>query len=154
MVRSQDCGYWCLGAIAPGHQYPQCWLIIHCIGQVSYKKILHIRWTASENEITFWIKGPSHLRVKQTMSESGCGFGNPLVSLSLLGSPSPCVITLCVLFHNGNYPLNTWHNNNVVITWKRRHFDVITSRWRRVDVKATSLLRNMCAGYLPQHNIT
>ena len=26
-------------------------------------KILHIRWTASENEITFWKKWPSHLRV-------------------------------------------------------------------------------------------
>ena len=27
-------------------------------------KILHIRWTASQNEITFWKKWPSHLRVK------------------------------------------------------------------------------------------
>ena len=27
-------------------------------------KILHIRWTASENEITFWKKWPSRLRVK------------------------------------------------------------------------------------------
>ena len=27
-------------------------------------KLLHIRWTASENEITFWKKLPSHLRVK------------------------------------------------------------------------------------------
>ena len=37
-VRSQHCGYWCPGAKAPGHQYPQCWLNIHCIGPVSYKK--------------------------------------------------------------------------------------------------------------------
>ena len=29
-----------------------------------YIKILHIKWTASENEITFWKKWPSHLRVK------------------------------------------------------------------------------------------
>ena len=35
-VRSQHCGYWCPGAKAPGHQYPQCWLNIHCIGPVSY----------------------------------------------------------------------------------------------------------------------
>ena len=30
-------------------------------------KILHIRWTASENEITFWKKWPSHLRVKTNL---------------------------------------------------------------------------------------
>ena len=31
------------------------------------KKILHIRWTTSENEITFWKKWPSHLRVNRTL---------------------------------------------------------------------------------------
>ena len=36
---SQHCGYWCPGAKAQGHQYPQCWLNIHCIGPVSYKNI-------------------------------------------------------------------------------------------------------------------
>ena len=30
-----------------------------------HMKILHIRWTASENEITFWKKWPSRLRVKR-----------------------------------------------------------------------------------------
>ena len=40
-------------------------------------------------------------------------------------------------------PPNTWRSNNVVITSKRRHFDVITSKWRRFDaVITTSLLRN------------
>ena len=39
-------------------------------------------------------------------------------------------------------PLNTWRNNNVVITSKRRHFDVITSFWRRYYVKTTSFWRN------------
>ena len=29
---------------------------------------------------------------------------------------------------------------------KRRHFDVLTSKWRRFDVIATSLLRNVYAG--------
>ena len=33
----QHCGCWCPGAKAPGHQHPQCWLNIHCIGQVSFK---------------------------------------------------------------------------------------------------------------------
>ena len=41
---------------------------------------------------------------------------------------------------------NTWRNNNVVITSKRRHFDVITSKWRCFDVITTSLLRNVFAG--------
>ena len=43
-------------------------------------------------------------------------------------------------------PLNTWRNTNVVITSKRRHFDVITSKWRRFDVITTLLLRNVFAG--------
>ena len=40
-VRSQHCGYWCPGAKAPGHQYPQCWLNIHFIAPVSCKNIAH-----------------------------------------------------------------------------------------------------------------
>ena len=43
-------------------------------------------------------------------------------------------------------PLNTWCNNNVVITSKRRHFDVISSKWRRFDVITTLLFRNVSAG--------
>ena len=46
------------------------------------------------------------------------------------------------------FPLNTWRNNDVVITSKQRHFDVITSKWRRFDVITTSLLRNVFAGLL------
>ena len=40
MVDTQHCGYWCPGAKAPDHQYPQRWLIIHCSEPVSafYKK--------------------------------------------------------------------------------------------------------------------
>ena len=44
------------------------------------------------------------------------------------------------------FPLNTWRNNNVVITSKRRHFDAITSKWRRFDVITTWLLCNVSAG--------
>ena len=29
---TQHFGYWCFGAKAPGHQYPQCWLKMHYIG--------------------------------------------------------------------------------------------------------------------------
>ena len=42
-------------------------------------------------------------------------------------------------------PLNTWRNNDVVITSKRRHCDVIMSQWRRFDVITTSFLRNVSA---------
>ena len=45
-----------------------------------------------------------------------------------------------------SFPPNTWRSNDVVITSKRRHFDVVTSKWRRVDVKMASILRNVCAG--------
>ena len=36
-------------------------------------KILHIRWTASESEITFWKKWPSHLRVNRCKQKSPGG---------------------------------------------------------------------------------
>ena len=43
-------------AKAPGHQYPQCWLNIHCIGPVSYKNttLMLDNITRVENQITFW----------------------------------------------------------------------------------------------------
>ena len=34
----QHCGYWCPGAKAPGHQQPQCALIIYCTRPVSHKR--------------------------------------------------------------------------------------------------------------------
>ena len=42
-------------------------------------------------------------------------------------------VSLLTPYH---YPLNTWRNNNVAITSKRHHFDVIkmTSFWRNNDV--------------------
>ena len=43
-------------AKAPGHQYPQCWLNIHCIWPVSYKNttLMLDNITRVENQITFW----------------------------------------------------------------------------------------------------
>ena len=43
-------------AKAPGHQYPQCWFNIHCIGPVSYKNttLMLDNITRVENQITFW----------------------------------------------------------------------------------------------------
>ena len=34
-------------------------------------------------------------------------------------------------------------SNDVIIAWKRRHFDVITSKWRCFDVITTLLLRHL-----------
>ena len=59
-VCTQHCGYWCPGAKAPGHQYPQCWLNINCFGEVSYRNI-----TVKGNYIRkwnyIWKKNPSQL---------------------------------------------------------------------------------------------
>ena len=45
-----------------------------------------------------------------------------------------------------HYPADILRNNNVVITSKRRHFDVITSKWRRIDVLTTLSLRRVFSG--------
>ena len=78
-MRSQHCGYWCPGAKAPGHQYPQCWLNIHCIGPVSYKNIAH-----KLNSIRKWNyilkkKWPSYLRVNLHM---------PILHILIITMPS------------------------------------------------------------------
>ena len=41
-MRTHLCGYWCPGAEAPGHQYPQWWLNIDFIWPVSYQNITFI----------------------------------------------------------------------------------------------------------------
>ena len=67
-MRSQHCGYWCPGAKAPGNHYPQCWLNIHCIGLVSYKKYCTY-WAEQHKKMKshFENRWPGHLRVKCNM---------------------------------------------------------------------------------------
>ena len=36
-MRTQHCSYWCPGAKAPGHQYPQCWLDISFYWYLPYR---------------------------------------------------------------------------------------------------------------------
>ena len=50
-VCAQHCGCWCSDAEAPGHQYPECWGNIHCIGLVLCKKY---RTSILGNKIIFW----------------------------------------------------------------------------------------------------
>ena len=38
-MRSYHCSYRCPSAKAPGDQYLQCWLNMHCTGQISYNYI-------------------------------------------------------------------------------------------------------------------
>ena len=60
-----------------------------------------------------------------------------------------CLFTIVfskLLSHVDRISANTLRNNNVVITSRRRHFDVITSKWRRSDVITTSLLRHIFRG--------
>ena len=56
-VHSARYSYWNPGAKAPDHQYPQCWLNVHCTGPVSYMNII-VRGNSigSENKIMFWKK--------------------------------------------------------------------------------------------------
>ena len=68
-MRSQHCGYWCPGAKAPGHQYPQCWLNIHGFDQF-HMKILHLWGTTLENKKCFEKKWSSRLRVKLNYCKS------------------------------------------------------------------------------------
>ena len=46
------------------------------------------------------------------------------------------------------YPAGTLCNDGVVITLKRHHFDVMTSKWRRFDVTTTLLLHHIFGGYM------
>ena len=50
------------GAKAPGHQYPQCWLNIRYIRQVSFRNITAIGKIVL-NKITFWQKNTQHHRL-------------------------------------------------------------------------------------------
>ena len=71
---------------APGHQYPQCSLNIHCIGPVSYKNIAH-----KANSIRKWNhilrkKWPSHLKVKQITH-----YQSNVMYLQSVGGHTECV---------------------------------------------------------------
>ena len=48
-----------------------------------------------------------------------------------------------------HFPADTLRNNDVVITSKRCHFDVMTSKRRRFHVITTLLLRHVFSGFLP-----
>ena len=52
---------------------------------------------------------------------------------------------------SSNNPADTLRNNDVVITSKRCHFDVIASKWRRFDVMPTLLLRHVFSGNNTSH---
>ena len=62
-LRPQHHGYWCPSAKAPGHQYPQSWLNMHCTGPDSHKGVVFIvniirEWNNTLKTMT------GHLRVK------------------------------------------------------------------------------------------
>ena len=63
-MHSQHCGYWCPGAKAPGHQYPQYWLNLQFIGPVSYESIRLLldnirKWNCILKKMTQSFKGKS-----------------------------------------------------------------------------------------------
>ena len=78
-MRSQHCGYWCPGAKAPRHQYPQCWLNVLCIGPVSYKTIAH-----KVNSIRKW----NHIFMPPPLGAGGIMFsGCPSIGPSVRPKP-------------------------------------------------------------------
>ena len=65
-IFSKHCGYWWSGALAPGHQYPQCWICISSslwvnINRASVSKVLNMYLCIS-----------SYFRVNVTMAEKNC----------------------------------------------------------------------------------
>ena len=54
------CGYWCPGAKAPEHQYPQCWLNMHCIGQMSCRSFTLIVHHIRKMHINKWLSCLTH----------------------------------------------------------------------------------------------
>ena len=50
-MRSQHCSYWCPGAKAPGHQDPQCWLIVLDQFLIEISQLWETIWG---NEIILW----------------------------------------------------------------------------------------------------
>ena len=58
------------------------------------------------------------------------------------------IITIKFLLRVRVIPLNTCRNDYVVVTTKRRHFDIIMSKWHRFHVTTASLLRNVSSGII------
>ena len=52
-----------------------------------------------------------------------------------------------------SYLADTLRNNDIVITPKRCHFDVIISKWRCFYVKTTLLFRQVFGGYKRNKNL-
>ena len=60
--------------------------------------------------------------------------------------PWPPLNILMIMYLSCSKPVDTLHNDDVVIASKRCHFGLITSKWRRFDVIATLLLRRVFRG--------
>ena len=149
-------GYWCPGAKAPGNQYPQCRLNIHCIGPVSYKNIAH-----KVNSIRKWKNWPSHLRVNGAVQTSLQCIRNALLFLlhwpmklifvvkSLVPGKFGCsfenyifnLVLLIGIFRSSYEPMMTDHQHGTVaFSWKWCH-----RKWSRyqteINLKAVQFLR-------------
>ena len=77
-VHTQHRSYWCPGAEAQDHQYPQCRLNVQCIGPFSYWNVIFIRnnirkWTYILKEITRF------LRVKPMVTSYRCAPQNDIL---------------------------------------------------------------------------
>ena len=78
-------------------------------------KLLHIRWTASENEITFWKKWPSRLRVN-TLSQEQNGWHFDKDMANCICAKEKCTFLLRFLFHSGLIDSNVFYHD-MQISW-------------------------------------
>ena len=98
---------------------------------------------------------PPHLILCVTMPftrRGYCAHGKQRATRTILEAGMPLtntsIVVPCSHFAPVRVRADKLRNDNVVITSKRRHFDVITSKWHRFDVITTLLLRHMFSGVL------
>ena len=102
---SQHCGYWCPGAKAPGHQYPQCLLSIYCTTQGSYKNITFTANNTKNSKVHFEKKRiPRCFRVNRTvMIATSKTTGETWTTEQPCCMTQPCYITMDLSCNAGNW---------------------------------------------------
>ena len=152
-MRSQHCGYWCPGAKAPGHQYPQYWLNNQFIGAFSYENIALWLDNIRKIKLHFEKKWPSRLRVKS--GHVNCRLLPGLLSWYTLIQSGLCNSFGVRAAVNKIHGCPTFHYNNVIMSAMASQIDSLTIVYSTVyswcRSKKTSKLRvtSLCGGNSP-----
>ena len=95
-------------------------------------KILLIRWTASENEITFWKKWPSRLRVKSWLCTVWDPFHERLFHCNS-NSMKNWFYHNSIVGHHITTKFCTCHDTTTVMPSAKFHSDHFTTKYLRVE---------------------